>query len=82
MIECHNVVDHVAITDTFPVQLQAVGYMLVLGYGMFFAMLTIVLTIVDKSFLGTRYDSEGFNTAGRSIKTGLIAVDVVSHWTW
>jgi len=28
------------------------------------------------------YNSEHFNTAGRTIKTGLIAVDIVSHWTW
>jgi Na+/proline symporter len=63
-------------------RLQAVGYLLVLGYGAIFAVLTIMITIFDKVFLGTKYDSEGFNTAGRSIKTGLVAVDVVSHWTW
>ena len=28
---------------------------------------------------GRHYNSEDFNTAGRSIKTGLIAVDIVSH---
>ena len=28
---------------------------------------------------GRHYNSEDFNTAGRTIKTGLIAVDVVSH---
>ena len=28
------------------------------------------------------YNSEHFNTCGRTIKTGLIAVDIVSHWTW
>ena len=56
--------------------------MVVFGYGIFFALLTITITILDKKFLGTKYDSEGFNTAGRSIKTGLLAVDVVSHWTW
>jgi hypothetical protein len=31
---------------------------------------------------GAKNTSEHFNTAGRSVKTGLIAVDVVSHWTW
>ncbi len=30
---------------------------------------------------GRHYNSEDFNTAGRTIKTGLIAVDVVSHWS-
>ncbi|KAK9834606.1 hypothetical protein WJX74_005599 [Apatococcus lobatus] len=29
-----------------------------------------------------RYNSEHFNTAGRSVKTGLISVDIQSHWTW
>ncbi len=33
-------------------------------------------------FGGTRTTSEQFNCAGRTIKTGLIAVDIVSHWTW
>lgn len=33
-------------------------------------------------FGGTRSSSEQFNCAGRTIKTGLIAVDIVSHWTW
>ena len=28
---------------------------------------------------GRHYNSEDFNTAGRTIKTGLIAVDVVAH---
>ncbi|MCO5555417.1 hypothetical protein L7F22_008963 [Adiantum nelumboides] len=59
-----------------------VGYGLVLGFGMLFAVLTIVITLLDGKYAGTKYDSEEFNTAGRSIKTGLIAVDVVSHWAW
>ena len=74
--------DFVPITNMNSFLLQAVGYMVVFGYGIFFALLTITITILDKKFLGTKYDSEGFNTAGRSIKTGLLAVDVVSHWTW
>lgn len=27
-------------------------------------------------------NSEDFNCGGRSVRTGLIAVDVVSKWTW
>ena len=37
---------------------------------------------VDIKFSGAVYNSEQFNTAGRSIGTGLLAVDIVSHWTW
>ena len=37
---------------------------------------------VDIKFAGAVYNSEQFNTAGRSIGTGLLAVDIVSHWTW
>jgi len=37
---------------------------------------------VDVKFAGAVYNSEQFNTAGRSIGTGLLAVDIVSHWTW
>jgi len=36
----------------------------------------------DVTFSGVIYNSEQFNTAGRSISTGLLAVDLVSHWTW
>ncbi|KAH7416243.1 hypothetical protein KP509_14G082300 [Ceratopteris richardii] len=59
-----------------------VGYGLVFGYGVIFALLTIIITVLDGKYGGTKYDSEEFNTAGRSIKTGLVAVDVVSHWAW
>ena len=37
---------------------------------------------MDIKFAGAVYNSEQFNTAGRSIGTGLLAVDIVSHWTW
>lgn len=37
---------------------------------------------MDVKFAGAVYNSEQFNTAGRSIGTGLLAVDIVSHWTW
>ena len=37
---------------------------------------------IDHKYGGSKKNSEDFNTCGRSIKTGLIAVDIVSHWTW
>lgn len=40
------------------------------------------MVFLDYRFGGTRTSSEQFNCAGRGIQTGLIAVDIVSHWTW
>jgi len=37
---------------------------------------------LDAKFAGTHITSEQFNTAGRSVKTGLIAAVVCSQWTW
>ncbi|KAL3145727.1 hypothetical protein ABBQ32_003256 [Trebouxia sp. C0010 RCD-2024] len=36
----------------------------------------------DRRFGAGHKTSEDFQTCGRTIKTGLIAVDIVSHWTW
>ena len=41
-----------------------------------------LLVKVETKWLGTRKTSEWFSTAGRNIKTGLIASSVVSAWTW
>ncbi|KAG6557244.1 hypothetical protein Mapa_001171 [Marchantia paleacea] len=65
-----------------PILPQGVGYAVVVGYGAFFVLLTGLLSFLDQRYGGTKDNSEEFNTAGRSIKTGLIAVDVVSRWTW
>ncbi|KAJ7562603.1 hypothetical protein O6H91_03G076800 [Diphasiastrum complanatum] len=61
---------------------QSVGYAIVLGFGAFFAFFTSLLVWLEKRYLGAVHSSEWFNTAGRSIKTGLIASVVVSQWTW
>ncbi|MED6142968.1 urea active transporter [Stylosanthes scabra] len=37
---------------------------------------------LEKRYVGSRHTSEWFNTAGRSVKTGLIASVIVSQWTW
>lgn len=45
--------------------------------------LTVSLMVkAETKWLGTRKTSEWFYTAGRSIKTGLIASSIVSAWTW
>ena len=47
-----------------------------------FALIALFLVWIDVKFAGHKYNSEQFNTAGRSVKAGLIGVDVVSHFTW
>ncbi|KAH7430306.1 hypothetical protein KP509_09G092700 [Ceratopteris richardii] len=61
---------------------QGVGYAIVLGFGAFFAVFTSLLVWLEGRFVGAKHTSEWFNTAGRSVKTGLIASVIVSQWTW
>ncbi|XP_015575080.1 urea-proton symporter DUR3 [Ricinus communis] len=65
-----------------PVLNQAVGYSVILGFGVFFAVFTSFLVWLEKRYVGSRHTSEWFNTAGRNVKTGLIASAIVSQWTW
>ena len=37
---------------------------------------------MDQRYVGTNISSEFFNTAGRTVKTGLTAAVIVSQWTW
>ncbi|KAL3613783.1 urea active transporter [Castilleja foliolosa] len=61
---------------------QSVGYSVILGFGAFFAVFTSFLVWLEKRYVGSRHTSEWFNTAGRNVKTGLIASVIVSQWTW
>jgi Na+/proline symporter len=60
-----------------------VGYAVVLGFGLFFSLVTTCFVYMNHYF-GNKGDitSEHFNTAGRMIKTGLTASVIVSQWTW
>lgn len=58
------------------------GYAIVLGFGVFFSIFTTALVYVDKVVNKTEHTSEYFNTAGRTVKTGLTASVIVSQWTW
>lgn len=58
------------------------GYVVVVGFSIFFASISIFLVMVEEKFAGVENNSEQFSTAGRSLGAGLIAVDVVSKWTW
>merc|ERR1719335_871348 len=40
------------------------------------------MVYLDKKYNGTEHTSEFFNTAGRTVKTGLTASVIVSQWTW
>ncbi|KAG0588243.1 hypothetical protein KC19_2G228200 [Ceratodon purpureus] len=65
-----------------PVLSQGIGYGVVLGFGALFAVVTSFLVWLEKRYIFSRHNSEWFNTAGRNIKTGLIASVIVSQWTW
>ncbi|GFZ08620.1 urea-proton symporter DEGRADATION OF UREA 3 [Actinidia rufa] len=62
-----------------PVLNQGVGYSVILGFGAFFAVFTSFLVWLEKRYVGSRHTSEWFNTAGRNVKTGLIASVIVSQ---
>lgn len=59
-----------------------VGYLIMLGFGVAFGIFTVGLVYIDWKVLGSKNTSEWFNTAGRTIKTGLTASVIVSQWTW
>ncbi|QIW97627.1 hypothetical protein AMS68_003145 [Peltaster fructicola] len=61
---------------------QGTGYGVVLGLGFLFAFGMILTTWVLKRYNNELQTSEAFNTAGRSVKSGLVASAVVSSWTW
>ncbi|EFN55634.1 hypothetical protein CHLNCDRAFT_133809 [Chlorella variabilis] len=73
-------------TDGFfggtPPLAQGYGYGIVIGFGVFFSVITSFLVWLDYRYGGTKKTSEQFNTAGRTVKTGLIANVIVSEWTW
>lgn len=58
------------------------GWGVVLGAGLAFILITGIIVFVDYKYGGTPLTSEEFNTAGRGIKTGLVASVIVSQWTW
>jgi len=49
---------------------------------MVFAVIITVEVKIEEKYLGVSQTSEMFNTAGRTIKTGLTAAAIVSAWTW
>src|ERR1700710_3149930 len=58
------------------------GYGIILGIGSLFALGMILVTWVLKRYNNELQTSEMFSTAGRTVKSGLVASAVVSSWTW
>ncbi|PVH82449.1 urea active transporter [Cadophora sp. DSE1049] len=70
-----------AIAGTPPLG-QSYGYGIVLGLGFAFAFGMILTTWILKRYNYELQTSEMFSTAGRTVKSGLVASAVVSSWTW
>ncbi|KAK6859434.1 urea active transporter [Apiospora arundinis] len=67
---------------TTPPLEPSVGYGIVLGLGFAFALGMILTTFILKRYNSEVVTSEMFNTAGRTVKSGLVGSAVVSSWTW
>lgn len=59
-----------------------VGYGLTIAIGALFALFMIIITWCLKRYNYELQTSEMFSTAGRSLKSGIVASSVVSTWTW
>ena len=59
-----------------------IGWAVVVGLGAVFAIIITIEVKIEEKYLGLNQTSEMFNTAGRTIKTGLTAAAIVSAWTW
>lgn len=62
------------------VNTPGIGYFILLGVGLVMALGVTLLIKADTKWLGTK-KTEWLSTAGRNVKTGLIASSVVSAWT-
>lgn len=68
--------------DSTPKLPLAVGLGIVLAFGLSFGLSTLAIVYFDHYMYRRTMNSEYFNTAGRSIRTGLTASVIVSQWTW
>lgn len=65
-----------------PILSEGIGYFILVGVGLVMALGVTLLIKAETKWLGTKKTFEWFSTAGRNVKTGLIASSVVSAWTW
>ena len=71
--------------DALPTTLsEGSGWLMVLGFGLAFTVLTIGITNMERKLMNKTgaTTSEEFATAGRNLGMGLVAADIVSQWTW
>lgn len=61
---------------------QWFGWFIVCGLGAAFSLIVSVVIYFDNKNSHSLESSEMFATAGRTIKVGLTACDIVSKWTW
>jgi len=61
---------------------EGTGYGMLFGFGLGLTLITVILTFLENKFGDEENNSEKFNTAGRSVKTGLTGSVIVSQWTW
>ena len=55
---------------------------MMVGLGLALTVITVLLNFLERKFADEEASSEKFNTAGRSVKTGLTGSVIVSQWTW
>ena len=55
---------------------------MMVGLGLALTAITVLLNFLERKFSDEEASSEKFNTAGRSVKTGLTGSVIVSQWTW
>ena len=65
-----------------PLLQPGVGWGIVMGFGLFFAIITLAAIEVLNYFKKRSNSSEWFHTAGRNVNMGLTASVIVSQWTW
>lgn len=58
------------------------SYGLIIGLGFLFAGGMVLITWLLKRYQNNHTTAENFATAGRSVKSGLVAAAVSSTWTW
>jgi SSS family transporter len=59
-----------------------IGYVILLGVGLFIALVVSLIIKAETKWLGTKKTSDWFSTAGRSVKTGLVSTSIISAWVW
>jgi urea-proton symporter len=73
---------NVAEVILIPILSEGIGYGILFGVALVMAIMITMLARTESKWLGTKKTFEWYYTAGRNVKSGLIAASVVSSWTW